>query len=165
MSAHALIALWRETRSGTLTTLIGPHDRVGARFLATTGGATAGELFHAPAIHVVSPVVEIISNVFEKPATAGVLREPVLATETEALLDAIVRSLAGELMLVATVLPREGAGLGRVVVEPSGNVSFASGWITTDDVVDLRAAAQQFVGIHGPQTYRVKSVFLERLQP
>jgi hypothetical protein len=163
MSAQSLIELWRATRSGTLATLIGPHERVGARFLATASGVTAGDMFHATPIHVVAPVVEIISSVYEIPTTAGVLREPVFAAETEALLHAIARSIAGELMLIATILPREENALGRVVVEPSGNVSFASEWLPTEDVVDLRAAAKQFVGAHGPQTYRVKSVFLERL--
>lgn len=82
------------------------------------------------------------------------------APETHAVLDAIAATLEGEARIVVTQLPEHPLGFGRIVIDPRGDVLFATESLETEHIVDLRAMALGRSTKLDPQ-----HIFIEHLQP
>ncbi|MBS1815311.1 MAG: XdhC family protein [Acidobacteria bacterium] len=176
--AGALITLVRATGS--------TYRRPGARLAIASDGRFAGTIsggcLEADLLRKATwkvrdgAVMEHFSTAFddttEIPYGLGcggevdLLLEPAGTPEHAALLEAMRASLDGEQMLVATMLPEEKSTFGRIVVNERGDVLFASDWIATDDIVDLRAyLRQKFASPESVFAEAYRTFFFERLEP
>lgn len=184
-----IVAQYGVSPQGALITLVrasgSTYRKPGARILADTEGNCAGTIsggcLEAGLLRKAAwkiregAIVEHFSTAFDDTAEVpyglgcggevDVLLEPASAPEAEALLNAMRNSLQGETSLIATVLPEEGSGLGRIIVNERGDVVFASEWIATEDVVDLRAFLRRQLHATEESTLTHRNIFLERIAP
>ncbi|MGA7157212.1 MAG: XdhC family protein [Acidobacteriaceae bacterium] len=134
-----IVAMWRRGGAAALVTLVrvegSSYRRVGARLLVGTNGEYAGSIsggcLEAEVVRKAAwmvrdgAVVETYSTLFDDTAeipyglgcggTVELLVEPAGTAEFEGLMEALEASLQGEERTVVTWLPRDGAGLRRVV--------------------------------------------------
>jgi xanthine/CO dehydrogenase XdhC/CoxF family maturation factor len=71
------------------------------------------------------------------------LFEPLSSPETQALMQALDRSLGGERLLAATLWPAPDTPMQRVVLHPDGALVFASGSLDAESRCHLASAARQ----------------------
>ncbi|MEK6398793.1 MAG: hypothetical protein V4734_11960 [Terriglobus sp.] len=162
-----LAHLYGQTPHGVLFVLVDVRGHAslspGARSYVTSDAERAGSSFVADFESEVlrNGLVETRMHVL---ADADVLVERGSTAEADALMEAWMASLEGELRVVATVLPGDDAALLRFVMDEHGDVLFASDSLETEDIVPLRRFAR--TSAHG--VTHVSShgrLFVERMEP
>lgn len=154
--------LYGQTPHGVLCTLVdvqdGSYGQPGTRMYVTAVAGSAGSLFRDELLSSVSLHVQERARM-----QAGVLMEHGNTPEAEALMEACVASLAGELRIVATLLPEAEASLLRFVMDKRGDVLFASELLETEDIVPLRRFAR--TSAHGVIHLSTQGrLFVERME-
>lgn len=184
-----ILTLAESAQSGALLSLVraagSTYRRPGARLMVLESGTFAGtlsggcleaELLRKAAWKVRDGArMEQFSTSFEDVAEipyglgcggeVDLLMEPILSPEAQAWLAALQAALRGETSLAVTILPENGSPFGRIIVNERGDVSFASEWIATEDIVDLRAFLRQKMQSLAEDTFHLRNFFLERIQP
>ena len=157
--------LYEQTPHGVLFTLVevrgASYPPPGARIYATVDARRAGSILHAE-LHTVSMKAGEGARIHSL-GDADVLMEHSSTPEAAALMEACVAALAGELRVVATLLPEGETSLLRFVMDERGDVLFASELLETEDIVPLRRFAR--LSAHG--AIHVSSqgrLFVERME-
>lgn len=162
-----LAHLYGQTPHGVLFVLVDVRENAslspGARGYVTSDAGRAGSALvtdFEPALLQNRELVGARMHLFED---ADVLVERGSTAEAEALMEAWMASLAGELRVVATVLPEDDAALLRFVMDEGGDVLFASDSLETEDIVPLRRFAR--ASTHGAVHVSAQGrLFVERME-
>lgn len=162
---HDIARLYGQMPYGVLFTLVETQDashlRSGARMYATTAG-NVGSIFHE-----VLPTISMQASEGARMQALddiAILIERSNTLEAEALMEACVSALAGELRVIATLLPKGETSLLRFVMDERGDVLFASELLETEDIVPLRRIARTSAHgvVHASSQGRL---FVERMEP
>ncbi|HUZ04103.1 MAG TPA: XdhC family protein [Acidobacteriaceae bacterium] len=168
------------------------YRKPGARLLACdntyagsiSGGCLEGEILRkaawitrsGAAIQTYSTLFDDTSDIPYGLGCGGVvdlLFEPLHLPETQALLAALERSLQGERMIAATLLPASGASLQRILLRADGSLLFASDSLDEATRSKLAADVLPFLMENAVVTSnlqiecngRTATVFVETLEP
>jgi hypothetical protein len=157
--------LYGQTPHGILCTLVETRNasylQPGTRMYATAAG-NAGSVFHEALLTIGVQAGE--GARMQALGDAAVLIEHSSTLEVEALMEACVAALAGELRVVATILPEGEMSLLRFVMDERGDVLFASELLETEDIVPLRRVAR--TSAHGVVHASLQGrLFVERMEP
>lgn len=133
--------MYGQTPDGVLFTLVEARvamsPQPGARMYAVQDAGRAGYIFSEEHVLVTSLTVDVPARMHD-----GVLMEYGGTPEAAALIEACEAALAGELRVVATLLPEGNTSLLRFVMDDRGDVLFASELLETEDIVPLRRSAR-----------------------
>jgi hypothetical protein len=151
--------LYRQAPHGVLFTLVESHDAAyipGARMYVVDANRAGIHFAEELVSHPVLPVAAHMHG--------DVLMELGSTSEAEALMEACLAALGGELRVVSTLLPEGETPLLRFVMDERGDVLFASELLETEDIVPLRrfARTSEHGVIHVSSQGRL---FVERMEP
>lgn len=181
MERRQIIRLWQQGQAGVLATLVrvegSSYRQTGARLLTgrtpglyagtVSGGCLETEVVRKAAWMVQGGAkVERYAMTFDDTAdipfglgcggTVDLLLEPAETAESEALFQAMDRSLRGQASTVISFLPGGGRGLRRLIFGDQGEVLFASPALSAEKIECARALS--------PGT-SYEGRFVERLEP